>query len=320
MKSEKNNSVLVLNGDALITRISEYDGASITSKVVEAIKDDLSGKLFDGGVNFMTSGAARILAEAWPPEMEMNLDFLFELTADVCVELEAFKGDLVVNCVRSISSDAAEVLSFRKGGISMESLDVTDERVIGSLSKVGGNLILPGCTKISEKAAIALAARKAKTVLNACAEGRLEDFVYLKESLGDLLVLDGWLKDIGIGGILTVVADGEPEGCTEVKDGQGIDHRQIIYLNGGPQYYVGIKESRNGGNIGYIGRNGMIICVYRRLWDLLIKAGYSDELEDKGRMPHGGPLSQHVGNIRLRGKSFEDARKWLDQYFVINNL
>lgn len=203
MKSEKNKSVLVLNRNALITRISEYDGTSITSKVVEAIKDDLSGKLFDGGVNFMTSGAARILAEAWPPEGEMNLDFLFELTADVCVELEAFKGDLVVNCVSSISSEAAEVLSFRNGGLSMVALDVTDERVIEFLAKVGGDLLLPGCSIISKKAAISLASRKAKTVLNAYAEGRLEDFVYLKESLGGLLVLDDELKNIDIGKNLT---------------------------------------------------------------------------------------------------------------------
>jgi len=207
MKSKNNNSVLVLNGDALINRISEYDGASITSKVVEAIKDDLSGKLFDGGVNFMTSGAARILAEAWPPEMEMDLDFLFELTTDVCVELEAFKGDLVVNYVRSISADAAEVLSFRKGGVSMQSLDVTDEQVIEFLSKVGGSLRLPGCSQISDKAAIALAKREAETVLNACAEGRLEDFVTLKEGLGDLLVLDCSLKNSAR--LVTLTIDGK---------------------------------------------------------------------------------------------------------------
>jgi hypothetical protein len=249
----------------------------------------------------------------------MNLDFLFELTTDVCVELEAFKGDLVVNYVRSISADAAEVLSFRKGGVSMQSLDVTDEQVIEFLSKVGGSLRLPGCSQISEKAAIALAKRKAETVLNACAEGRLEDFVKLKEYLGELLVLDGWIKDIWSGEELQISDLDEIAGSIEVVQDQLVKSEKYIYLNGNPQFYVGIKEFRNGSNIGYIGQNGRVICVYRRLKELLVAAGFKEELEGVGRMPHGGPLGQHAGNIRLAGSNAEKAKKWLGQYFTIKD-
>ena len=319
MNVEKNKSVLVLDRDTLIKRVSEYDGPSIASQVVEAIKDDLSGRLFDDGVNFMTGGAAKILAGAWPPEMEMNLDFLFELTADVCVELAAFEGDLVVNYVRSISSNAAEVLSFRKGGVSMQSLDVTDDRVIEFLSKVGGDLRLPEYSKISEKAAVALAKRKAETVLNACAEGRLEDFVKLKEGLGDLLVLDDWLKNTM--SYENVKIEDICFGCVdspEMQDGQSVTRGKVIYLNNGPVAYIGIKEFENGRNIGYISKNGRVICVYRRLKQLLVAAGYKGGL-DQGGMPHAGPSGKHAGNISFPGNDVGQTKQWLGQYFTIKD-
>jgi hypothetical protein len=52
---------LVLDRDTLIKRVSEFDGPSIAGQVVEVIKDDFSGILFDDGVNFMTGGAAKDL-------------------------------------------------------------------------------------------------------------------------------------------------------------------------------------------------------------------------------------------------------------------
>ena len=87
------------------------------------------------------------------------------------------------------------MLGDYKGGLSFAGIEKLSDPAIESISRIPGRLSLSGLTHISKRAAIALASRKAPTVLNDFAEASLVSWRLMQESLGDLLVFESWDRD-----------------------------------------------------------------------------------------------------------------------------
>jgi len=189
--------IKILTLTELEERLSHYE----TPK--DAYDDDITGRLFDDDVHYITAEAAQQLALIGPTGGEMNLDFLWELSTDVCAALRSYSGDLVINYFSHLSDSAAVMLGEFKGGLELGGINELSDDAIESLAKIPGRLSLFGLRRISKRAAIALSQRKATTVLNDFAAGSLVSWRLLQDSLGELLVFesDEWDSTVPMGPI-----------------------------------------------------------------------------------------------------------------------
>jgi hypothetical protein len=176
--------IKILTLTELEKRLSHYETPE------EAYDDDITGRLFDDSVHYITAEAAQLLALMGPPSGQMNLDFIEELSTDVCAALLSYSGDITINYFSHLSDSAAAVLSEYKGGLEFGGINELSDEAIESLAKIPGRLSLFGLRRISKRAAIALSQRKATTVLNDFAAGSLVSWRLLQDSLGQLLVLE----------------------------------------------------------------------------------------------------------------------------------
>ena len=176
--------IKILTLTELEERLSHYETPE------DAFCDDLTGRLFDDDLHYITAEAAQKLALVGPAGGEMNLDFLRELSTDVCAALRSYSGNLVLNLITQLSDSAAAMLGEFEGGLELCNINELSDDAIESLAKIPGRLSLYGLRSISKRAASALSERKATTVLNDYAAGSLVSWRLLQESLGELLVLE----------------------------------------------------------------------------------------------------------------------------------